>query len=993
MIQKRYLVRARGLASFRRALVERALEDGALAARRRAVIVPTRASAELLRQSIERAAAERGARAVVLPDLVTRDEWLGRAHAALAGATRFLTRAERDVLMARAAESTAARPRMDGAPFELRPGLTTAMLEFHDELKRRHRSVRRFARAMFDQLRVERGTDRGSESQIRQTCFLGLAFLAYERAVAASGALDEHALRDRLIAEQPDLPWDHLVVAAADHPSDPRGLWPADFDLAGRLTRLLRIDIVVTDELHDAGVRDRIERELPGIDEVRAPDVAGAPVLVAPREGGLHDRVEISRDREEELAGAARVVRAQAEQSGHVITEPTAVVFHRPLPYLYLAHQVMSDARLPYQVFDALPLGAEPYAALMDLVLAAARTGGTRETAVALLRSTLVRFDVDGERVGLRDASALEAVLLERRATGEADDYLAEVDEYFGERPTRQRLDAARARRAARAAAAIREALGPFRSATRASEQLGAIAAFLRAHERPVAPGDAWAERHTRARAAVLGVLDGLADAYRRHDDRRRSHEVLTAAVHHAIEAQTFAPRRGRDGVHLVDAVAARFGEFAHVHLIGLVEGDWPVHPRRSIFYTTGLLKALGWPQDPDYAAAQQAAFRDLVGLASKTTRLHAFQLDGDALVGLSPMVELTRGLPFTADATASDAPASIESLLAADEIDAAALGPSAGAWLTLRRRRPAIDTRAYRGTVDPQAPRPYKVSQVDRYVDCPFKYFSEAVLGLPEEREDASGLTPLERGTLLHELFERFYAEWQRTGHGAITPATLPEAMASFAALVRARLARLPDGDRALEETRLIGSIVARGVAERVFELEADAGGDIATRLLERELVGVFTFPELSGLKQREIAIRGKADRIDVLADGSLRVVDYKLGRMPDLEHSTQISVYAHCAKQTLDRADGRDHAIASAAYLAFGDDRELEGRLGTRSEPAAMAVQKGIGEFIKAVNGIEAGEFPPRPLRTGDCSWCRFAGVCRKEYLAEDHEAADAV
>ena len=42
-------------------------------------------------------------------------------------------------------------------------------------------TVRRFAQAVFAQLRGERGLDRGTDSLIQQTCFLGFAFLAYER--------------------------------------------------------------------------------------------------------------------------------------------------------------------------------------------------------------------------------------------------------------------------------------------------------------------------------------------------------------------------------------------------------------------------------------------------------------------------------------------------------------------------------------------------------------------------------------------------------------------------------------------------------------------------------------------------------------------------------------------------------------------------------------------------------------------------------------------
>ena len=142
-------------------------------------------------------------------------------------------------------------------------------------------------------------------------------------------------------------------------------------------------------------------------------------------------------------------------------------------------------------------------------------------------------------------------------------------------------------------------------------------------------------------------------------------------------------------------------------------------------------------------------------------------------------------------------------------------------------------------------------MSRVDRYVDCPFKYFSESVLRLREERDELSGLTPLERGTLLHTLFERFYRQWQADGQGAITPATLPMAVSLFARLTDEALRGLPEADRSLERTRLLGSIVGMGVAERVFELEADMGAIIRERRLECDLTGPFSFPVSSRLRR----------------------------------------------------------------------------------------------------------------------------------------------
>jgi len=80
-MQRRVLVRTRDLAGFRRALVDRATAGDPIAARRRIVIVPTRAAAELLRQTTEAAVRRAGRHTLLLPDLLTRDDLIGRLHA------------------------------------------------------------------------------------------------------------------------------------------------------------------------------------------------------------------------------------------------------------------------------------------------------------------------------------------------------------------------------------------------------------------------------------------------------------------------------------------------------------------------------------------------------------------------------------------------------------------------------------------------------------------------------------------------------------------------------------------------------------------------------------------------------------------------------------------------------------------------------------------------------------------------------------------------
>ena len=73
-----------------------------------------------------------------------------------------------------------------------------------------------------------------------------------------------------------------------------------------------------------------------------------------------------------------------------------------------------------------------------------------------------------------------------------------------------------------------------------------------------------------------------------------------------------------------------------------------------------------------------------------------------------------------------------------------------------------------YHGAAGAREAAVYAVSSVERYLECPFKYFAAHVLRLPEERDDESGLTPQERGQFLHEVFETFFTRWQASGRGS---------------------------------------------------------------------------------------------------------------------------------------------------------------------------------------------------------------------------------
>ena len=954
------LWRTPDLKAFQRAIIE-LLPVDPFAADVCAVIVPSRAAAEELRRTIEGAALPRPGSARAIPNLLTRDELYVSLRERVPGPPP-LTAFEREVLLRRsahAASQAGAEP-----PFNIRAGLIASILELYDELRRRQQSVADVDRLLTGALEPGVEYDRGAARLLQQTRFLVETFTRFEAATVATGRSDEHGFREHLLAARPDT-YRHVVVTVADRAADPSGLWAADFDLLARLHGLERLDVVSTDGLLDAGFLQRVHDLLPGIEERRYGSASPLPALVVPAARADDAApVFVCRDREEELPDAVRALK----QSAPSRLDRTAIVFQRPLPYLYLTRQVFADAELPWQAFDALPLAAEPFAATIDLVFSAAAAAYTRAALVGLLRSPHLRFEFDGEEVEPASTAAFDRLLVEKKYLGGAE---------------RLGLLADAGGAAARAAAAAAAELDAALAATTASAQIAGVLAFVHSRERLPDATDAWYGRHMRARSAVLSALEMLANAHAAHDDRPLSVAELSGAVRRWIEGQTFSLRHGDAGVVLLDARAAAYADLDDVRIVGLIESDWPEPGSRSIFYPQSLLAQLGWPADIDRTRASRVAFQDLLRLPHERVALSTFSLDNDTLISPSVLLDEVSavGLPIERiEGTAGSVPRVFaHEALATEPVVVNAVSGEARDWLEMRMAQPAAERRRP-GWSDPAPAPSYAVSRVEKYLTCPFRYFAGHVLRVPEEREEQGWMTPQERGVFVHEVFEEFFRTWESAGRGAVPAANVGDAIESFRAIAERRLEGLPEGDRALERTFLLGSAAAPGLAERAFAFEIEDDVEVVERLLEYELAGTFTFD--AGEDRRTIPIRAKADRIDLLADGTMRVIDYKLGRAPDRKRALQLPIYGVAAQQALDGRSGRHWTLSRAGYVAF----KHKGAFADIGQDLGKAVAEGQERLIRAVDSIERGEFPPRPEDPFLCTWCPYPTVCRKDYVGDE-------
>jgi RecB family exonuclease len=582
--------------------------------------------------------------------------------------------------------------------------------------------------------------------------------------------------------------------------------------------------------------------------------------------------------------------------------------------------------------------------------------------------------------------AAADAVLQEIKYHGGFERLTAIAAEgSAGEDTVRERRRGLRTRASPAIRAALRAAsdLRTIADAGAASAQIRALLRFIRAHERLPAESDPWRARHLRARAAVLSALEALAEAHERHDDLPLSVAELSAATRRWVEGQTFSPRTGSGGVRLLDAAAATYGDIRDLRVVGLVETDWPERTPRNIFYPASLLAQLGWPAETARVAAARARFQDLLTLSSARVSLYTFTLEDDAIVPPSTFLEDVEaaGLPVEPVPPLPDVRVFVHEALAEEPVVPESATPEAAAWLALRTSRTPATDAVFRGSTGGWSQPTYAVSYVERYLECPFKYFAAHVLRLPEEREDETGLTPQEQGQFLHEVFQEFFSVWHASGRRAITTANLREALALFEGVTEKKLLTLTEADRSLARTHLLGSAAAPGLAERAFAFELEQDGEVLERLLEHELEGRFEFRGAEAT--RTIELRAKADRIDLMTDGTLRVIDYKLGRAPKQARALQLPIYGVCAEQHLKGRHGREWTLGCAGYVAFKEKNAFVA-LGRGS--LAEAVAEGQARFLETVAAIESGEFPVDPDEPYRCQWCAYPTVCRKDYVGDE-------
>jgi ATP-dependent helicase/nuclease subunit B len=278
----------------------------------------------------------------------------------------------------------------------------------------------------------------------------------------------------------------------------------------------------------------------------------------------------------------------------------------------------------------------------------------------------------------------------------------------------------------------------------------------------------------------------------------------------------------------------------------------------------------------------------------------------------------------------------------------------------------------------------------LERYAQCPFKYFAEKVLRLEPLETPDSVLVPdaRARGTLCHAILRRFYQQLTER-QVALDRVTSSDIGAWLAAAAEAAFTQFeatePVGYPLLwslvkeDLTRLVRTFIENDLQE----LRASGYRPI---LFEVAVTGAFgaTLPDT----ERHVPIRGRLDRVDLRRDNGqahVRIVDYKYteSRGPKLE-DRDLATAALRGKRLqpplyLLAATGvfkEEPAVADEAAFYFLAPYWPNGPV-VRTGLAAFC---GEGTVRVILEGVRHGRFFILPGEY--CDYCEFSSACRRTH-----------
>jgi RecB family exonuclease len=293
-------------------------------------------------------------------------------------------------------------------------------------------------------------------------------------------------------------------------------------------------------------------------------------------------------------------------------------------------------------------------------------------------------------------------------------------------------------------------------------------------------------------------------------------------------------------------------------------------------------------------------------------------------------------------------------------------------------------------------------------YVECPLKFYFKGVAELKVEEEVSEEVDNALFGQIVHLVMELLY----RPLVGLHDPrATIKDIIGSKKVdeVVAEAINKLylKDEDYSRRDwggnLMLIHNVVTNYINNNILPFDAQQPDSYTIKKLEEWVTADYTF--MVGTREHRVRFHGKADRIDRLADGSLRVVDYKTG-MPHGSSTDKTNEKFRSLEALFEgRGDERISAVLqtmlySMMLRAAGEEKVqpalyyvrnlrkedyspliLDEERGDRIEGYAEYAEEFEARLSASLASLFDGHVPF--TQTEDrhpCQWCDFKDICQR-------------
>lgn len=298
---------------------------------------------------------------------------------------------------------------------------------------------------------------------------------------------------------------------------------------------------------------------------------------------------------------------------------------------------------------------------------------------------------------------------------------------------------------------------------------------------------------------------------------------------------------------------------------------------------------------------------------------------------------------------------------------------------------------------LDPAADGKLSPTALFRYVQCPLKFYFASVARLKTSDEVSDEIDALTFGNILHEAMFDLYKPLAGIEH----PADRIEALRKGNAIEQAvdgAVGRIylqtdkPQREDYTGNTLLVKDIVSKYIRRGIMRYDA-LNGNFAIVGLEQEVE--YRFPLDS---RRSVALAGRADRIDSLDGGALRIIDYKSGNTPHLDFNGIDSLFNGKAEERISnifqtllysmilyRTQNRESVptLFYAGKMHRDDYSPLivdrsAGRTVDRYSEYAEAFEQALGDVLRTLFDKDT------PFTQCDdentCRYCDFKTICKR-------------